>query len=174
MSTSRLERAANLAFVLGVVGLLALIAWNRRPPASVGPVLGEVLAPVPSQAWDSHHASLVLVLRSGCEYCEASVPLYHRLATVLPKDASVVRALAIFPEPDESALAFVEKHRLPIEVQSGMDLNALTRDWKVTGFPTLLLVSRTGTLLHVWSGQQSARGETHLLESISMLSSGER
>lgn len=167
---SKLERAANLAFVLGVIALIATIIFNRTTSSTSSSVVatGDTLRPPAMLRWNDARATIVLVLKSQCEYCEANVPLYQQLASSLPSWPSV-RMLAVFPESSDSAKHFLQSHNLQLASESGQSVSELTRDWRIGGFPTVMLVSTGGRVLNVWNGQLTDSGEAHMLDVLSLL-----
>ncbi len=167
---SKLDRAVNLAFILGVITLIATIVFNRVTSSTSSSTVatGDTLGPPAVHRWTDSRATIVLVLRSQCEYCEANVPLYRQLASSLPSWPSV-RMLAVFPESSDSANQFLQRHNLQLASESGQSVTELTRDWRIGGFPTVLLVSAGGRVLNVWNGQLTDSGVAHLLDVLSLL-----
>jgi hypothetical protein len=83
MMKSKLEVAANvavivLAVVIGTVFLIDRLAKHGPDPNEVK--VGDQLPDLHAYNWKAHDRTLVLALRSGCHFCEASMPFYRRLA----------------------------------------------------------------------------------------------
>jgi hypothetical protein len=168
--SSATERLAHVAFTIGVFVLGAAAVSNRVDAAKRDDVahVGDVLPALGGVEWRPSHATLVLVLRSTCEYCQANAPLYRELAEV-PRADSLLRVLAVLPERADSASSFLLNHRIDVPWIAGDSLKqALTR-WRVKGYPAILLVSRSGRVIHSWQGLQSPAGTAHLRESIDLL-----
>ncbi len=121
--------------------------WDDRPPKRINP--GEKLPPIRGYAWKAHPQTLILALRLGCPYCEASMGFYeslHRDEHI--RDAA--RMVAVYATPNVGPTALPQPLR-DLQVFSGIDFTALG----VAATPTLLLVDNTGVLKKVWRGQLS-------------------
>jgi hypothetical protein len=99
MTTSiktRLEAIANvtvmvLALVVGGVVLTRYAALYHTPPSVVA---GHHLAKLPGVDWSRHRRTLLLVLNTGCRFCQGSVPFYQKLAQKQRPDGDALEIVA--------------------------------------------------------------------------------
>jgi hypothetical protein len=77
-----IEVAANLA-ILVVCGLIgwAVLTHKNLPsgPGERASLQGVTLPSLPGYHWGDHRKTLVLAIRKGCHFCDASLPFYKRL-----------------------------------------------------------------------------------------------
>jgi hypothetical protein len=73
--------------------VLTRYAESYRAPRAVA--AGDHLANLPGIDWSQHRRTLLLVLNTGCHFCQDSVPFYQKLLA-LAQDLSplAVRSLA--------------------------------------------------------------------------------
>jgi hypothetical protein len=87
----KLEAATNLV-VIALACVVGYYFWQaHRTPQSPLPESVKVGDQLPGLAvydWKTHPRTLVLALRNGCHFCEASMPFYRKLADL---EKSVLR-----------------------------------------------------------------------------------
>jgi thioredoxin-related protein len=166
MMKSKLEVAANiavivLAVVIGWVFLIDRFAKHGPDPNEVK--VGDQLPGLPAYKWNAHERTLVLALRSGCHFCEASMPFYRKLAQLEQSNQIGVHLLAVFPDDPAVVHQVVETQQLTIEVLPRFELAQV----KVQATPTLILVDEQGRVSKVWMGQLPAAEEAEVVAAIS-------
>jgi thiol-disulfide isomerase/thioredoxin len=163
MMRQRLEAAANAVFIIVALVLTAVVVRTHFAE-STDPSLreGELLPPIPDYSWASQSRTLVLALKEGCTFCEASAPFYRRLSEMARRGEISARLLAVFPDSGIAVQNFLARADLSIDHRAGVAFAEL----KVTAAPTLILVSSTGRVLHVWRGQLSPQAEEHVVELV--------
>ena len=162
---SRIEAIANLAVILValLVGyvVLARYAAAYRSPRPVA--AGDRLAQIPGLDFNQHRHTLVLVLNTGCHFCEQSVPFYQRLADAQARRGSELGIVAVFPNDAEMVRQFMTKDNLRIRSVTEAPLEKL----RVYATPTLILVSKDGHVERSWIGLLSPPEELELFKSLS-------
>src|SRR5260370_26002176 len=116
---SKVEVAANvavivLAVVIGTVFLMNRFGAPRLDPNEVK--AGDQLPGLPAYKWNAHERTLVLALRSGCHFCEASMPFYRKLAQLEQSNQVGVHLIAVFPDDPAAVHKVVEIQQLTLEV----------------------------------------------------------
>src|SRR5216684_4847072 len=101
MMKNKVEVAANVVVILLAVVIGSVFLMDRF--ASPGPGPNEVkacdqLPGLHAYNWKAHERTLVLALRSGCHFCEASMPFYRRLAQLEESKQIGVHLIAAFPD----------------------------------------------------------------------------
>jgi peroxiredoxin len=103
--------------------------------------------------------TLVMYVRSNCEFCTASMAFYNRMTKGKSEGARVV---VVGPEPEEQLRRYVAEHGLiadqVISVQRGV--------LRFAGTPTLVLLDRDGRIRRVWQGQLAVAQEKEVEESL--------
>lgn len=170
MASSTASRAGRGLAVAALTATLAISAgwvlfqryprslWDDRPPKRINP--GEKVPAIAGYAWDAHAQTLILALKVGCPYCEASMGFYENLH----RDEHVrdaVRMIAVYSQPRVNSTALPEPLR-DLQVFSGIDFSTLG----VGATPTLLLVDNTGTVKEVWRGRLSDGYEKEVFSAI--------
>jgi hypothetical protein len=124
-------------------------------------LVGQILAPLPGYSWSSYRKTLVIAIRRGCPYCDASMPFYRRLGE--QEKISVLRAhlLVVMPNDAASGSSFLSKDNLEVQGIFSQDLDALD----VSGTPTLLLLDSSGRIERAWIGQLPPRGEKEVMSA---------
>lgn len=166
MTKNKVEVAANvvviaLAVVIGSVFLMDRFASPGPGPNEVK--VGDQLPGLHAYNWKSHDRTLVLALRNGCHFCEASMPFYRRLAELERANQIGVHLIAVFPDDAAIVRQVVETQQLTIDVVSGFELGQV----KVQATPTLVLVDEQGRVSKVWMGQLPATEEAEVIAAIS-------
>jgi hypothetical protein len=142
--------------------LVATVVWQRRNnPTLQAPEpfkVGEQAERLPGVGYGDARISVILYLRSTCPYCTQSMPFYRRLSEEATRLGSV-RLIAVSPETEQVARAYIEEHSLRVG-------KLIKFDGRPVPTPTLVTVNRTGTIQGVWVGQKNEKGETEILESI--------
>jgi len=169
--TRALNTAASVAIIIAAAAVLTnsgLDLYSRLyPPQQITaktPQMAPKQAPRPSfragmrapvvsgVKYGDSERTLVLFLSIRCTYCEKSVPFYRELATKLAGlDSSAkgkLRMVAVFPQSKEDVEEFKASQKLRVETVVGAAMGQLG----VSGTPTVLLVSREGTVLRGWVG----------------------
>jgi thioredoxin-related protein len=103
---------------------------------------------VPGYSWQDSRATLVIAVRYGCHFCEASLPFYKRLMEA-SNGVSANKLRIAFISPDNEYLA---AHILPS--WAPMDTvrsNVFFPPW-ITGTPTMILMDNKGKVDKVWVG----------------------
>jgi thiol-disulfide isomerase/thioredoxin len=159
---TKLEATANVTVIVVALAVGAVVltryAESYRAPRSVA--VGDHLAKIPGLDWTQHRETLLLVLNTGCHFCQDSVPFYQRLAQAQRPDANAVQLVAVFPNEAEAVRQFAAHERLPIRSVPGVPLDELS----VNATPTLVLVDREGRVEQVWVGILTSRQEIDLLK----------
>jgi thioredoxin-related protein len=166
MVKNKVEVAANLAVILLAVAIGSVFLMDRFASRGSGPneiKAGDQLPGLPAYNWKAHDRTLVLALRNGCHFCEASMPFYRKLAQLEQSNQIGVHLIAVFPDDPAVVRQVVETQQLTIDVVSGFELGRV----KVQGTPTLMLVDEQGRVSKVWMGELPAAEEAEVISAIS-------
>lgn len=165
---ARLEFVANCAVIAlaCVVGYAVLRTYVFRQQGSARP-------DAPTRSYDlqslkgassvGKQPTLVLALRQGCHYCEASAPFYRNLARREASGELRCRLLAILPDGGPAVSAFMRSEGLTIATLPDVALPPLG----VQGTPTLLLVDAHGNVVESWVGELSDTQREGVIAAVS-------
>src|SRR5260370_36108174 len=143
MMKNKVEVAANVAVIVLAVVIGSVFLMDRFASHGPGPnevKVGDQLPGLPAYNWKAHERTLVLALRNGCHFCEASMPFYRKLAQLERSNKVGVHLLAVFPDDPTVVHQLVETEQLSIEVLPRFELAHV----KVQATPTLMRVDEQG------------------------------
>jgi len=166
MMKNKVEVAANVVVIVLAVVIGSVFLMDRF--ASPGPAPNEVkagdqLPGLHAYNWTAHERTLVLALRNGCHFCEASMPFYRKLAQLEQSKQIGVHLVAVFPDNPGIVRQVVEAQQLTIETVAGFELGQV----KVQATPTLMLVDEQGRVTKVWMGELPAAEEAEVIAAMS-------
>lgn len=173
---TKLEVIANVVTIAFVACALAIYSksYLSSPSQSVTqssevqilkPKVGDLLPALAGYSWNSHPRTLVLGLKNGCHFCEASAPFYSRLAQLVrDKHDSDVHILAIFPDTADVVQQTLVLENLSLDSVPSVDFH----QFKIGGTPTVLLADQSGRVLKVWVGELPVSQQQLLLESLGL------
>jgi hypothetical protein len=110
---------------------------------------GQTLPPPSGYNWGSRPETLVLVIRKGCKYCEASLPFYTRLGELEKGNSLRAHVLAVMPDDKESGTRALQSAGSAFDSIFNQPLDSM----KVSATPTLLLLDSRGRVMKSWVGQ---------------------
>ncbi len=122
---------------------------------------GQTLAPLPGYSWSSYPKTLVIAIRRGCPYCDASMTFYRALGELERGGALRAHLLAVMPNDEFSGSGYLEKNNVEVQGIFGEKLDAL----KVSGTPTVLLIDSSGRIERKWVGQLPPRLEKEVVNA---------
>ena len=166
MMKNKVEVVANLAVILLAVVIGSVFLMDHFASPGPGPnevKVGDQLPGLHAYNWKAHERTLVLALRNGCHFCEASMPFYRKLAKLEQSNQIGVHLIAVFPDDPGIVRQVVETQQLTIEVVAGTELGQV----KVQASPTLMLVDEQGRVSKVWMGELPAAEEAEVIAAIS-------
>jgi hypothetical protein len=160
-----LERTANILIVataLVALPLMGLRLYDRatlRPPeSSPRYARGDSLGPVRIDAGNARRA-VVVYLNSSCRYCTESMDFYKRLRQWRESNAEAATIVVLGQESESRLLSYTLAHGFkPDHVMS-----VRGTPFKLSGTPSLLLVSRAGVVEEAWYGRLSPEQEQAVL-----------
>lgn len=157
-----IERITNIAVILGVclAGVFFYRGYRNNQPEA--PRIGATLPSLVGYSWQSNPQSLVLAIRKGCHFCEASMPFYKKLYDLEKRDGLRAKMVAVLPDTAADTHEVLGAQDLPVPSISGFDLLRLS----VSGTPTLILVDENGKVEKTWVGQLDSQGEQSVLKAI--------
>jgi len=126
-----------------------------------GGIVGLNLAPLAGYNWSSHPKTLVIAIRKGCPYCDASLPFYRRLGEQERGNTLHAHVLLVMPNDASSGSRYLSKENVEVQRIFGQGLGAL----KISGTPTVLLLDSSGLIKRTWIGQLSPRGEQDVMKA---------
>lgn len=123
---------------------------------------GSRVAIIPGHPWEKSSYTLVLGLRLGCPYCEASMPFYQRLIQLERSGKLRTHIIAVFPDPGERLFRILPDGLTGADVIAGVTLGNIG----IRSTPTVMVIAADSTLLNVWRGQLSDDGEEEVLRAV--------
>lgn len=123
---------------------------------------GDTLPAIAGFGVQAGKPTLVMAMRRGCEYCEASMPFYKKLAALERDNALTASLLAVLPDNETAAKAFLDQHALELPFTGDVPLAGI----HVAGTPTLILAGPNRKILRVWVGELTPVGQQEVLDAI--------
>ncbi len=171
-----LEVVTNVV-IIAVALVVGLILVRRylfrsgpgRPSPAVRLKVGERLTGLPSVQWGEHTLTVVLYLREGCVFCEASVPFYRRLARAVDSREHALGLVGVFPNGSATVARFVRSEGLAIATVSGVSPAASG----VFATPTVMLADRNGRAVRWWVGLLTRQQERQVLSACGLGPAGQ-
>jgi hypothetical protein len=122
---------------------------------------GQTLAPLPGYSWSSYPKTLVIAIRRGCPYCDASMSFYRQLGEQEKSNVLRAHVLVVMPNDASYGSRLLEKNDVEVQGIFGQELDALN----VSGTPTVLLLDSSGHIEREWVGQLSPRAEKEVMNA---------
>jgi thioredoxin-related protein len=116
---------------------------------------------LPNEDWGQSDKTLLFVLSETCIYCSESAPFYQKILSEGGAQKKV-RFIAILPQSAEVSAAYLNKLGLSVDEIKQASPSSIG----VRGTPTLILLSRQGTVIESWRGKLSAEEESSVLEHL--------
>lgn len=152
MTSIRIERVADYAFVIACVAVVALVLQRQMPGLQTRPQLlgpGEIISTVPGVSFGAARRTALLVVNQSCKFCALSMPFYKQLSDRRKGGDTSFQFAAMSPQDDdETVKKYLAEH--DVTVDRGLHL-ALTRVTDV-GTPALLVVDSQGRVVASWLG----------------------
>jgi len=154
---TRLDAAANIATMVACAAVIAAMMvryWPRSQPDPMPYKTGSALPHIQGFDYNSSSRTLLVVVKTTCVHCTASIPVYRalvrardvsrmplRIVVVGFEDVGALRRYALLHDfrPDE--IVSTSQHALPI-----------------LGTPVLVLADSNGRVIKTWLGEQNTEG----------------
>ncbi len=158
----RIGRLLNAAIIL----MFLVIAGILVKGSLTGPPRPPTLAPnarifIEGIDWAKTEQTLLIAVRSGCEYCSQSGRFYRRLVGGL-KGRTDVRVAAVYPDETPRGEAYLAELGLT-SIESRRETLA---PLGISFVPTLALVGRDGVVGKVWVGELSPKKESEVMAAL--------
>lgn len=134
-----------------------------------GPRAGENVSPIPGNRivvqtgiWRQHDRTLILAIRRGCHFCEASMPFYRKLSQLAGEHAFGTPIVVESPDDPATMRFLMRSQGLQFASFPSIPLQALQAE----GTPTAVLVDQQGTVLRSWNGELSRGQEADLMRAL--------
>lgn len=120
---------------------------------------GQREASIPVTAWQASPNNLVLMLSSQCHFCQESIPLYQKLATLRRGYGNRFSLVAVGVEPPDVLRAYLQQNQIDVDrvmqVRSGFA--------GITFTPAVFIVNSHGVIQKAFLGKLTTSSETQLL-----------
>ena len=111
-------------------------------------------------------ATLLIVIREDCRFCQDSIPFYRQLSDArIKQPGSGVRLVVASTDVSESLASFLKSKEIRVDHIS----NVQAGDLKVPGTPALLLIDRSGKVAKVWRGRLAERQQKEVLLTLGLV-----
>lgn len=166
----KLEKVTQLFLIaVCVVSLVVLVKHgllnNGTDAAGMGmskyadTLVGQRETTIPVAAWQDSPNNLVLMLSSQCHFCQESIPLYQKLATLRRGDSDRFSLVAVGVEPPDVLREYL--HRNKIDVDKVMQVRSGFAG--ITFTPAVFIVNSHGVIQKAFLGKLTTGIETQLL-----------
>ena len=143
-----------LAASCGVLWFLAdAKGFGRKVPPTYE--VGDTFGQVEGLEFRGSASTIVLYLRSTCQFCTSSFAFYRRLADTAPN----TKVAVIGVEPVEVLREYVRQGGFRADTVATVQPGTL----KLSATPTVALVGPDSIVRNVWRGRLDPRSETELL-----------
>jgi peroxiredoxin len=162
---------ANIISCLAGIAICCLVA--SRFAASASPmdrrfVVGQQLEPIAGVPFDQSPNTVLVFVRSTCQFCTNSMGFYRSLAERAP--ASNFRLVVVSVEHPDVTRAYLKKHAVsPTAVAQAAASHPGGRTT-----PTLVVIDQRGVIRRFWSGQLDDARQHEVLESLHVGTVAER
>jgi len=140
---------------LGLKSETAASASKRPPPY----LPGEAMTPMAGVDYHAADRTVLIFIRSTCNFCIRSVPFYQRLVTVRNQRGVSTQIIGAALTSDKGAEGFPAARGWSPDRMIRFDLGQV----KVKGVPTILVVDRQGKVQETWFGQLSEQQQGELM-----------
>jgi hypothetical protein len=103
---------------------------------------------------------MMLVTKSGCHFCEASMPFYRRMVDVARN--SGVRIIGATGEDLNVNQVYLRSYQVSVDATLSTAQNQI----HASATPTLILVRSDGQVVNSWVGQLQEAQENEVLKAI--------
>ncbi len=159
LKVGRLLNAAILLMFLVIAGILIKGNFTNPPePPTLAPSARIFIEGID---WAKSEQTLLIAVRSDCEYCSKSGRFYRRLVDGL-KDRADVRLAVIYPDERSRGEAYLGEIGLSPTESKQETLAPLG----IKFVPTLALLDRNGVVGKVWVGELSPKRESEVLTAL--------
>lgn len=162
----KIELIANILIIVAVIGIGGILiqkyffAVPTNQQVRVQPTVGAEVN-LSNVNWEQQPKTLVLVLQTGCHFCNESAPFYKRIIESVQNKN--VKLIAVFPTDSEKSKIHLNDLGINnIEVRRS-SLEGL----QVSGTPTLILVNEKGKVMDYWVGKLSPTKEDEVINKLS-------
>ncbi len=152
---------SRIEILIGISHLPAQPSKRQTHGSEELGLAGQTLAPLPGYSWSSYPKTLVIAIRRGCPYCDASMPFYRQLGEQEKSNALRAHVLVVMPNDASYGSSLLEKNNLEVQGIFGQRLDAL----RVSGTPTVLLLDSSGRIEREWIGQLTPRAEKEVMNA---------
>lgn len=105
--------------------------------------------------WRQANQTLLLAVSTGCHFCTESAPFYKQLAN----ERGQTRLVVLLPQSIDEGQRYLDKLGVKVDEIKQVSLGSM----KITGTPTLMLVTRDGIVVKTWIGKLADEQEQDVL-----------
>lgn len=160
-------RLLNIAILLAALVLSGLLVrkfyLNPAPQDQKNQLTTSATLRIEGIRWADSDRTVLLALSKDCKYCSQSAQFYRRLAAGIASQTNT-RLVAVFPERESEADAYLRQLEIPIRELRYVSLPALG----INNVPTLVVLDQNGVVTDMWTGKLSPLREKGLMAALKL------
>lgn len=159
-------RILNIAILLAALVLSALLVrkfYFNPAQSEKNQLTTSATLRIEGIRWADSDRTVLLALSKDCKYCSKSAQFYRRLAAGIASQTNT-RLLAVFPDRESEAEAYLRQLEIPIQELRYVSLPALG----ISNVPTLAILDQNGVVKDMWVGKLSPLEEKGLMAALKL------
>lgn len=154
----------NVAVLISIVALISFFTYRWLAPVQQDSYKkyfaeGQILGEVPYLNEDKYGKSVVLMLNTGCRFCNESLDFYKKLADS-KYDTNSRQLVALFSQPEGVVSEYAKKNDFQIRSIPSADFQKLN----IGLTPTILVIDQKRKIIKSWFGKLNAEQETEVFD----------
>lgn len=176
LNNKTLSRLINIGILVTTLILSYLLFRNYyrksvTPTPAARTSFGEDLIgrrlELPNVDWTKTNQTVVLALKSDCQFCRDSIPFYKKLSDALT-ERSDIQMIVLRPDTDQGIEESANDFGLKFREVRPVSLPSTLGSIGLTGVPAVLVLDRNGTITQAWQGLLTAGAESEVLLALGL------
>ena len=155
----KVARLLDVCRAVAVAAILIQLGMQWARVGSRASILDQpsTITDNPRLGLGSAERTLIMITASTCHFCRESLPFYRTMVTRARRAGA--RIVAVTAEDPDVNRTYLETAGVPVDAV----VSASQADIPIRGTPTLILVTRNGSVMKSWVGKLSGSHEAMLM-----------